>query len=156
MVEYSLESIKEAWKTHQDWLQAWQEDESLGAEKKGHVARIKKRIEKIEEELTSLGVNIEDLKKGDEDDALLGELDSDKDDGNAEDIDELPVSDDEKPARVKKQAAKKVAALPTMEEKKDIIERNSSIVMNNISAQDIEQVMKSRLGDYINAIEYLK
>ena len=157
MVEFiCIENVKESWNTHQEWLNACQEDESLGAEKKGHVARIKKRIEKIEEELTSLGVNIEDLKKGDADDTLLGELDSDKDEGNEQDVDELPDSDEEKHKKIQKEKAKKVAALPTMEEKKEIFQRNASIVTNNVSGQDPEVIMKARLGDYINAIEYLK
>lgn len=112
--------------------------------------RIKKRIEKIEEELTSFGVDISKLGQ-DEDEGLLNDLNSDED-NNVNELSDLSDNDTD----YKKQVASKVQRLPTMEEKKKQIVDRSSKVQENFAELDPEELMDKRLKDYINAIEYLK
>jgi hypothetical protein len=111
--------------------------------------RIKKRIGKIEDELTSLGIDISKLGQDDDDTGLLNELNSD------ENVDELSGSSDEDTS-YKKQVAGTVQRLPTMEEKKQQINNRCSAVQQNYADVDPEEMMEDRIKDYINAIEYLK
>jgi hypothetical protein len=100
--------------------------------------------------LKELGVDPESLKNAADDEAgLLKELDSDEDDG---DVDELSGVEDSEDTSYKKQAAKPVQRMSTIAEMK----QRESTVVNNISKQDPDELMKKRLSDYINAIEYLK
>eukprot|EP00344_Euplotes_crassus_P002996 CAMPEP_0197010562 /NCGR_PEP_ID=MMETSP1380-20130617/54891_1 /TAXON_ID=5936 /ORGANISM="Euplotes crassus, Strain CT5" /LENGTH=88 /DNA_ID=CAMNT_0042432581 /DNA_START=38 /DNA_END=301 /DNA_ORIENTATION=- len=59
--EAYTEGLKESWQTHKQWQQDCTEDLDLGAAKNSHLTRIKKRIEKIESELQTLGVDINNL-----------------------------------------------------------------------------------------------
>lgn len=142
------ENLKESWKNHHSWLNQCEADDDLGTDKGSHTIRIKKRIEKIETELKSLGVDPSKLEK-DEDDALLDELRS----GEADDVDEISDSSDDKP-KYKKSVAKPVQKMPTMEEKR--APSRTSQVVNNFADCDPEELMEKRLKEYINAIEYLK
>ena len=36
-----IDSVKDAWSSHQEWLEACKEDDSLGSDKKSHTVRIK-------------------------------------------------------------------------------------------------------------------
>ena len=122
---------------------------ALGLTKRAIRSESNKRIQKIEEELSSLGVDPSKLKQPqDEDEELLNDLNSD------EDVDEKVegLSDDE----VEKENAKAVARMPTMEEKKKQIVSRSSQVVNDFADQDIDELLEKRFTEYINAIEYLK
>lgn len=135
-----------------DWLDAADEDEALGKDKKAHIMRIKKRLEKIEEELSTYGIDANKLKDGDEpDDGLLNELNSEDDDN----VDEALGSDSDD-TNYKKQKAGKVQRMPTMEEKKTQINIRSSKVVNDFTTEDPEELMNKRFSEYLNAIEYLK
>lgn len=149
-----IDSLKESWKNHHEWMEACEDDDSLGSTKNSHITRIKKRIEKIEEELTSLGVNVENLKNDDDEDAgLLKEID---DTGGGEDVDELSDISDGEDTSYQKTAAKPVQRLPTMEERKVAINTRSSRVVNDFTNENPKELLKQRLAEYINAIEYLK
>jgi len=131
-----IDNIKDAWTSHHELLDACKNDDSL-SEKKVHIKRIQKRIETIEAELSSLGIDPAKLKlPEDEDNELLGELNSD------ENVDELSIGDsDEDGTKVTKVNAKPISKLPTMEEKKQSINSRSSQVVNDISNHDVDAVM---------------
>ena len=115
---------------------------ALGLTKRAIRSESNKRIQKIEEELSSLGVDPNELKQPqDEDEELLNDLNSD------EDVDEKVegLSDDE----VEKENAKAVARMPTMEEKKKQIVSRSSQVVNDFADQDIDELLEKRFTEYI-------
>ena len=112
-----------------------------------------------DEELLKDGGDDEELEVGEDnedDDELLKELDSDNDEGNDMDVDENPDNSKEVDFSNRKSAAFSIHKMPTMEEKKETMARNSSRVINKFSSSDPEDVMEKRLRDWIDAIEYLK
>lgn len=145
-----IDNMKDSWHTHQDWMEACKDDKNLGKDKKFHLNRIKKRIEKIEEELTSMKVDVEKLKSADDDDdAALKELDSDNEDDMPDDISE----DDGKHT---KEIVNRVSRMPTMEEHKNHANYRQSQVVNDFADKDVDEILSKRMNEYINAIEYLK
>lgn len=149
-----VEGLKDAWAAHKEWQQTWAEDMDLGTAKNGHITRIKKRAEKIEAELKKYGVD-PNMLEDDEDEGILRELNSDESDTEEiNDIDEH--SDDNRQTNYRDSKAHAVKKMPTMEEKKEIIDQRSSAVVSDIANRDPEDLMEERLREYINAIEYLK
>lgn len=154
-LEDYIESVKESWRTHQTWLSECENDDDLGSAKKSHELRIKKRIEEIEKELKSFKVNLDKLQAPeDEDTSLLKELGSDSESSGNVDVSSDDASKDTNDYR--KGSAKPITKMPTMEEKKAAIESRSSMVNTDYASKDPDELMKSRLKEYINAIEYLK
>mmetsp|Transcript_32661 Transcript_32661/g.32020 ORF Transcript_32661/g.32020 Transcript_32661/m.32020 type:complete len:395 (+) Transcript_32661:46-1230(+) len=154
--EAYTEGLKESWQTHKQWQQDCTEDLDLGAAKNSHLTRIKKRIEKIESELQTLGVDINNL-DDDDDDGLLRELNSEEDSETVEmdDIDENS-DDDNRNTHYRGSKVNAVKKLPTMEEKKTVVEQRSSAVVADFAGRDPDEIMEERMKEYINAIEYLK
>lgn len=121
--------------------------------------RINKRIDKIESELQTFGIDVsklDDAEDGD-DENLLKDINSD-DDGESDemnDIDELSGMSDNK-TNYKKNISNKVRKMDTMEEKKNRMSERSSKIMNNYANEDPFEILEKRKKEYINAIEYLK
>lgn len=112
---------------------------------------LNKRIEKIEAELLSFKIDVSKLNQN-EDEGLLRELGDSSDEDN--DVDELEDSDDGR--SYKKTNARKVNKMPTMEQRKEVINNRSSQYVADISNEDPDELLDKRLKEYINAIEYLK
>jgi hypothetical protein len=117
--------------------------------KKLHMNRIKKRLEKVVGELKGYGIDPDALDK-DDGSGLLKELDSDSSEGNVDELEGMSDTDYEK------QVAKPLKRMDTLEEKKRNTNSRQSQVVNDFSNQDPEVLMKKRMDEYINAIEYLK
>jgi len=131
----------------------------LEIQNKGHLTRINKRIDKIETELETLGVDVSKLKNN-EDEDLLRDITSEDGSNEGEsdensDINEYSEISDEN-TNYKKTSTNKVKKIPTMEEKKVKINERSSKVVYDFANEDPEEVLEKRKKEYINAIEYLK
>lgn len=131
----------------------------LEIQNKGHLTRINKRIDKIETELETLGVDVSKLNNS-EDEDLLRDITSEDGSNEGEsdensDINEYSEISDEN-TNYKKTSKNKVKKMPTMEEKKEQINQRSSKVAYDFANEDPEEVLEKRKKEYINAIEYLK
>ena len=128
----------------------------LSLKRRKHIkSELNKRLEKIEEELTSLGVDLETLKNGEKDAELLNEISSDnKNEGEDQDVDEESGNNEEFARRNSK--AYSVHKMQTMEDKKKEMGRDPSKILDKISISDPADVIKVRLSECIDAIEYIK
>ena len=96
---------------------------------------LNKRIEKIEAELLSFKIDVSKLNQN-EDEGLLRELGDSSDEDN--DVDELEDSDDGR--SYKKTNARKVNKMPTMEQRKEVINNRSSQYVADISNEDPDEL----------------